>query len=175
MKGFFSVMALPSLFTSIIAAPLASELSLEKRQSADASNVVNDETTAGINADSSALDNATAATSFITNIVAITTAVDAVKAQVDLLQLSSVVRRQIEAALAGLVEKLLLEVSGALNSIVGTLGLTALLGSLDPLVSSLSALLLSLENVVDILLTVVRELLDGLLTGLSVRLAGLVL
>ncbi|KAK3630918.1 hypothetical protein LTR56_017191 [Elasticomyces elasticus] len=186
MKGFFSVLVLPALFTSIIAAPVSSELSLEKRQSADASQIVEslyaniqqytgaiNETAAGINADSSAADNATAATSFITNIVAVTTAVDAAKAQVDLLPLSSIVRRQTEAALAGLVENLLLEVSGALNSIVGTLA--ALLGSLNPLVSSLSALLLSLENVVDNLLTVVRELLDGLLTGLSVGLAGLVL
>ncbi|KAK5720397.1 hypothetical protein LTR17_015034 [Elasticomyces elasticus] len=188
MKGFFSVLALPALFTGIIAAPVSSELSLEKRQSADASQIVEslytniqqytgaiNETAAGINADSSAADNATAATAFITNIVAVTTAVDAAKAQVDLLPLSSIVRRQTEAALAGLVENLLLEVSGALNSIVGTLGLTALLGSLNPLVSSLSGLLLSFENVVDNLLTIVRELLDGLLTGLSVGLAGLVL
>lgn len=39
--------------------------------------------------------------------------------------------------------------------------------------SSLSALLLSLENVVNDLLTVVEELVDGLLTGLSVGLSGL--
>jgi hypothetical protein len=46
---------------------------------------------------------------------------------------------------------------------------------LTPLVGSLSALLLSLEAVVDNLLAVVKQLLDGLLTGLSVGLAGLVL
>lgn len=39
--------------------------------------------------------------------------------------------------------------------------------------SSLSALLLSLENVVNNLLALVKEIVDGLLTGLSVGLAGL--
>ncbi|KAK3071052.1 hypothetical protein LTR53_009362 [Teratosphaeriaceae sp. CCFEE 6253] len=191
MKGtFFSVLALPALFISAIAAPVAAPETaiVEKRQSADAYAIVDslytnvqqytgaiNETAASLHANSTATQNATAATAFITNVEAITTAVDAATAQVDLLSLSPLARRQTEAALAALVENLLLEVGGALNGIIGTLGLTALLGSLNPLVGSLSALLLSLENVVDNLLTLVRELVDGLLTGLSVGLAGLVL
>lgn len=51
----------------------------------------------------------------------------------------------------------------------------SLLGSLNPLVGSLSALLLSLRDVVDNLLELVQEILDGLLTGLSIGLAGLIL
>ncbi|KAK3069072.1 hypothetical protein LTR53_012869 [Teratosphaeriaceae sp. CCFEE 6253] len=190
MKGtFFSVLALPALFISAIAAPVAAPETaiVEKRQSADAYAIVDslytnvqqytgaiNETAVSLHANSTATQNATAATAFITNVEAITTAVDAATAQVDLLSLSPLARRQTEAALAALVENLLLEVGGALNGIIGTLGLT-LLGSLNPLVGSLSALLLSLENVVDNLLTLVRELVDGLLTGLSVGLAGLVL
>jgi hypothetical protein len=42
-------------------------------------------------------------------------------------------------------------------------------------VGSLSALLLSLKNVVDNLLAVVKQLLDGLLVGLSIGLSGLIL
>ena len=50
-----------------------------------------------------------------------------------------------------------------------------LLSFLTPLVGSLSGLLLSLEAVVNNLLALVQQLVDGLLTGLSVGLAGLVL
>ena len=46
---------------------------------------------------------------------------------------------------------------------------------LSPLGSSLSALLLSLELVVNNLLAVVQEIVDSLLTGLSIGLAGLFL
>ena len=61
----------------------------------------------------------------IDDIEAITTAVDAATAQIDLLApASKMVRRQTEAALAALVEDLLLDVSGALNGIIGTLGLS---------------------------------------------------
>ncbi|KAK1811572.1 hypothetical protein LTR12_014065 [Friedmanniomyces endolithicus] len=171
MKSFFTVLALPALFASTFAAPTAipADAAIEKRQAAAAYAIVDSLS------NSTTAQNATAATSFITKIEAITTAVDAATAEVKLLPVASVVRRQTEAALAGLVENLLLEVSGALNGIVGTLGLTSLLGSLNPLVSSLSALLLSLEPVVNNLLALVQQLVDGLLTGLSVGLSGLVL
>ncbi|TKA33214.1 hypothetical protein B0A50_00767 [Salinomyces thailandicus] len=193
MKIFFlPMLALPSLFLGISAAPSATPETtsgLEKRQIADAYSIVDslyteiqqytgaiNETVAGVDSDTSAAQNATAAASFIADIEAITAAVTAATAEIDVLvpaNATKLVRRQTEAALASLVENLLLEISGALNGIIGTLGLTSLLGSLNPLVSSLSALLLSLENVVDDLLELVRELVDGLLTGLSVGLAGL--
>ncbi|TKA48176.1 hypothetical protein B0A54_01669 [Friedmanniomyces endolithicus] len=175
MKSFFTVLALPALFASTLAAPTAipADAAIEKRQAAAAYAIVDslytniqqytDETAAGISSNSTTAQNATAATSFITNIESITTAVGAATAEVKLLPVASVVRRQTEAALAGLVENLLLELSASL------------LGSLNPLVSSLSALLLSLEPVVNNLLALVQQLVDGLLTGLSVGLSGLVL
>ena len=67
------------------------------------------------------------------------------------------------------------EIGGALNQIIATLGLTTTLSFLGPLVGSLSALLASLIPVVNNLLTVVEELVDGILGGLSLALAGLVL
>lgn len=85
------------------------------------------------------------------------------------------------------------EIGGALNEIIATLGLSksttlifcrakyadhgiaATLSFLGPLVASLSVLLASLIPVVNNLLTVVEELLDGILGGLSIALAGLVL
>lgn len=92
---------------------------------------------------------------------------------------------------------LLLDISGALNNIIADLGLSkylvlslplnflqhgpnwffvaATLSFLGPLVGSLSALLLALDGVVDQLLALVKQLLDGLLIGLSLALAGLVL
>ncbi|KAK0879526.1 hypothetical protein LTR87_006613 [Friedmanniomyces endolithicus] len=178
MKSFFTVLALPALFASTLAAPTAipADAAIEKRQAAAAYAIVDslytniqqytgaiNETAAGISSNSTTAQNATAATSFITNIESITTAVGAATAEVKLLPVASVVRRQTEAALAGLVENLLLELSASL------------LGSLNPLVSSLSALLLSLEPVVNNLLALVQQLVDGLLTGLSVGLSGLVL
>ncbi|MCJ1480478.1 hypothetical protein MMC06_000633 [Schaereria dolodes] len=51
----------------------------------------------------------------------------------------------------------------------------ATLGIAAPLTTALSNLLLALEVVVNDLLAVVQELVDGLLTGLSAALAGLVL
>ena len=53
--------------------------------------------------------------------------------------------------------------------------LAATLGIAAPLTTALSNLLLALEVVVNDLLAVVQELVDGLLTGLSAALAGLVL
>lgn len=121
----------------------------------------------------------------------ITSAVHAAQAKVAALPVSKLVRRQTSTALASLVEDLLLEVSGALNNIISTLGLSkhmarktsindnanvitaSLLSSLEPLVSALSGLLLALEVVVNDLLALVEQLLDGLLTGLSVGLSGL--
>ncbi|GAB1729174.1 hypothetical protein NU195Hw_g6030t1 [Hortaea werneckii] len=189
--SFFSVLALPAFFLGAVAAPseVPETAVVEKRQVGDAYSIVEslyseiqqytgsiNETAAGLNSDSSLVQNETAAASFISNIEAITSAIDEAKSEIDDLSSGNstgLLRRQTDTALASLVENLLLEVSGALNNIVGTLGLTSLLGSLNPLVSSLSQLLLSLKDVVDNLLQVVKDLLDGLLTGLSVGLAGL--
>ena len=51
----------------------------------------------------------------------------------------------------------------------------ATLSFLGPLVGSLSALIAALIPVVNNLLAVVQQLLDGILGGLSIALAGLVL
>ncbi|KAI7198683.1 hypothetical protein KC343_g8498 [Hortaea werneckii] len=189
--SFFSVLALPAFFLGAVAAPseVPETAVVEKRQVGDAYSIVEslyseiqqytgsiNETAAGLNSDSSLVQNETAATSFISNIEAITSAINEAKSEIDDLSSGNstgLLRRQTDTVLASLVENLLLEVSGALNNIVGTLGLTSLLGSLNPLVSSLSQLLLSLRDVVDNLLELVKDLLDGLLTGLSIGLAGL--
>lgn len=78
-------------------------------------------------------------------------------------------------AIAQLITTLLVQVSTALNAVVAALGLTAALAIAQPLVIALSNLLLALEVVVDDLLIIVRQLVDALLTGLSLALAGLIL
>ena len=61
----------------------------------------------------------------IVQVKAITSAVNTANAKVALLApASKLVRRQTDAALAALVENLLLEIGGALNGIIGTLGLS---------------------------------------------------
>ncbi|KAL8670637.1 MAG: hypothetical protein Q9168_004831 [Polycauliona sp. 1 TL-2023] len=77
--------------------------------------------------------------------------------------------------LATTLTLILLEVGGALNNIIAILGLTATLSFLGPLVASLSGLLASLIPVVDNILILVGALVDGILGGLSLALAGLVL
>jgi len=138
----FTLLSTIGLFGLAIAAPVAepeASVALESRQSAEAqaytivdnlyteikqyTGAINT-TAAGINADSTAADNATAAATFITNVKAITTAVDLAKVKTDALPLTSIVKRQTDAALAALLEGLLTEVSGALNNIVASLGLS---------------------------------------------------
>lgn len=187
--AFFSVLALPALFISSFAAPAANpgaDLVEKRSEATEAYSIVEslyseikqytgaiNSTAAGLSASSSAADNDTAAATFRTNVESITSAVNAAQAKVAALPVSKLVRRDTSTALASLVEDLFLEISGALNNIVSTLGLTSLLSSLQPLVSSLSGLLLALEVVVNDLLALVQQLLDGLLTGLSVGLSGL--
>ncbi|KAL8993645.1 MAG: hypothetical protein Q9169_006194 [Polycauliona sp. 2 TL-2023] len=88
-------------------------------------------------------------------------------------------KRQVNPAdPTGLVTTLtliLLEVGGALNNIIAILGLTATLSFLGPLVASLSLLLASLIPVVSNILILVGALVNGILGGLSLALAGLVL
>ena len=67
---------------------------------------------------------------------------------------------------------ILAELSGTLNNVIEVLGLDTLLG-LGGLTGALSDLVLALQVVVDDLLAVVKLLLDGVLTDLSVALAGL--
>ena len=105
------------------------------------------------------------------------------------------VARQLNVnALAGAVTTLLMDISGALNNVISALGLSMssfrnflmnierltyplaqALAFAQPLVIALSNLLLALEVVVNNLLQIVRQLVDGLLIGLSAALAGLVL
>jgi hypothetical protein len=134
--SFFSALALPAFFLNALAAPAAVDATIEKRQLADATSIVSqlytniqtytgaiNATAAGISSNSTALQNATAAASFITNVNAITALVTAATAETDLLApVSGLVRRQTDTALAGLVENILLEVSGMLGTVVATLG-----------------------------------------------------
>ena len=67
---------------------------------------------------------------------------------------------------------ILSELSGTLNNVIEVLGLDTLLG-LGGLTGALSGLVAALQVVVDDLLAVVKLLLDGVLTELSVALAGI--
>lgn len=140
----FSLFSTIGLFGLAIAAPAPapnaeSSVALESRQSkeAQAYTIVDNlyteikqytgainSTAASLHADSTAAQNSTAAATFRTNVKAITAAVNAAKAKTDALSTSSKVKRQTDAALAALLEGLLTEVSGALNNIVATLGLS---------------------------------------------------
>lgn len=86
---------------------------------------------------------------------------------------STITTRQAISDVAPLVTNLLLEISGTLDNVVSSLGLSTTLSFLGPLVGSLSGLLSALELVVDQLLALVKQILDGLLTGLSEALSGL--
>ena len=63
----------------------------------------------------------------------------------------------------------MVKVANLFSSIATTLSI------LNPLVLSLSGLVLALELVVNNLLALVQTIVDGLLTGLSAGLAGLIL
>lgn len=161
---FITLLALPALILPSLAAPAPAtvgevETALERRQLSDAYSIVEslyseiqqytgaiNETSSSLSADSTQHEKNVAAKSYRQNIKSITAAVKSAKKQVDTLEPASKrVKRQTDAALATLVSDLLLEISGALNNIIGTLGLTSLLGSLNPLVNSLSALLSTLR------------------------------
>ena len=148
-----------------------------------------DSTAAGINAQSSPLDKAKASFVIQQHINSIAIAVEQSTTQVKTI---SHAKRQAPdpAAIAALVETILLDISGALNKVIAALGLckylrialladstnqdsAAVLGLVAPLTAALSALLLALEVVVNDLLALVQGLLDGLLVGLSLALAGL--
>ncbi|KAL8866071.1 MAG: hypothetical protein Q9174_006511 [Haloplaca sp. 1 TL-2023] len=83
-------------------------------------------------------------------------------------------KRQVPAGgLPAQLALIIVEIGGALNRIIAILGLTVTLSFLGPLVGSLSLLLASLIPVVSNLLAVVGALVNGVLGGLSLALAGL--
>ena len=104
--------------------------------------------------------------------------------------------RQTATSLAQTIVNLLVNISNVLNVVVANLGLSKLiiysskiaagnestdcstaaaLAFLNPLVLALSNLLLALRVVVDDVLIIVQQLVDALLVGLSLALAGLIL
>ncbi|MCJ1277621.1 hypothetical protein MMC21_005435 [Puttea exsequens] len=136
-------------------------------------------TAASLGPDSTAADNTTAGETFTSAIASINTLVVDATSDVNSGSLPvPLAKRQAAPPTGGLPAELALiieEIGGALNQIIATLGLTATLSFLGPLVGSLSLLLAALIPVVDNLLAVVAALLDGILGGLSLALAGLVL
>ncbi|KAI9880451.1 MAG: hypothetical protein M1830_003093 [Pleopsidium flavum] len=185
--SFVSIFAFLSLSVGVFSFPAAGE----GKHKSDAIGIVTDllatvqqytgainATTASLTSASTAVDNATAAASIQSAVLSITDAVTASTAQVHGLRHGkrSLLERQASAqALAGIVTTLLLDISGALNNVISTLGLTTLLGFAAPLTTALSNLLLALAVVVNNLLAIVQQLVDGLLIGLSAALRGLVL
>ncbi|KAL8846672.1 MAG: hypothetical protein Q9221_008258 [Calogaya cf. arnoldii] len=135
-------------------------------------------------------DKAKAARTFTSAIASINALVVETTADIKALASSPVTKRALESSVAlekrqinpadptGLATTLtliLLEIGGALNNIIAILGLTATLSFLGPLVASLSLLLASLIPVVSSLLALVGALVNGVLGGLSLALAGLIL
>lgn len=198
MKSFFTYVALAASFSPFAFAAPTSDFALVGRQTpADAPAALArmqtlftsitpytgkiNSTAASLTPDSSEADKAAAGTTFTSAIASINSqVVDAtndVKAMSKKRSVDVAIEKRQDAA-AGLPAELALiieEIGGALNEIIATLGLTATLSFLGPLVASLSGLLASLIPVVNDLLAVVEELLDGILGGLSIALAGLVL
>lgn len=142
--SILSLLAVPAfLFSTTFAAPApaaieeAQPAALEPRQLSSAYTIVSDlfteiqqytgainDTAASLDASSTTHEKKVAAKSYRTNIKAITAAVKAAKKQTDALEPASLKKRQTDAALAALVAQLLEEISGALNNIIATLGLS---------------------------------------------------
>jgi len=193
--SFISLFALGGLFASSCIASPVSSVAVEKRQSDDAAlTIVQDllttiqgfdatinSTTASINTESTD-DEKTAASAIVNSGVsnitdAINSAITSVNAIPATKKRDDLAVRQSASAteIAEVLESILEELSGTLNGVISSLGLTSLLGFLTPLTTALSQLIAALEVVVDDLLAVVEELLNGILTGLSIALAGLTL
>jgi len=193
--SFFTLFALGGLFASSIASPIASSADIEKRQTGPTAALVLlddlfatiqtytgtiNSTVAGINSESTAAEKASASAIVNQAVSGITASV--ANSAVSAGSLSAVKARALQGrqatsttAIAAAIEMILLELSGTLNGVIAALGLTSLLGFLTPLTTALSQLIAALEVVVDDLLVIVEELLNGILTGLSLALAGLVL
>ena len=77
------------------------------------------------------------------------------------------------ADIATEIGAILSPLSTASDAVIAALGLSTTLDLFNPLSVSLSKLLRDLEVVVDDLLAIVKQLLDGLLSGLSAGLAGI--
>jgi len=191
--NFISIFTLSTLFAGALSVPTAEveTRAIQKRAAIDqAYSIVQglytevqtytgalNATAKSVSSSSSASQKSAAVASAGASITSITKAINAATAQIKAIpKKRDLLKRQADAtALATLVFDLILDISGALNNIIATLGLTSLLSFLTPLVASLSGLLLSLEVVVNNLLALVQQLVDGLLTGLSVGLAGITL
>jgi septal ring factor EnvC (AmiA/AmiB activator) len=143
--SFILSAALSACFMTVSSSPIeVVDRSIEARQADEAYSIVDslyteiqqytgaiNATAASLNSESSLADNTTAAADYRTNVEAITAAVNAAKEKTDALSPESkLLRRQTDAALAALIENLLLEVSGALNNIIATLGLSKYLNPL---------------------------------------------
>jgi len=192
--SFISLFALAGLFASSIVASPLSTVAVEKRQSDAALSIVTgllttiqgfdatiNSTTAGISSDSTDDEKAAASTTVNSQVSSITDAINSAIVSVQAIPTTTkrgdlAVRQSASpTAIALAIESILLDLSGTLNGVIASLGLTSLLGFLTPLTTALSGLIAALEVVVDDLLAVVEELLNGILTGLIIALAGLVL
>ena len=132
--SFFALFSFLSLFIGAFAAPAQ----VEKRADptalitalygqVQAQTAIINSTTAGLNSASTAADNATATTTIYAALSAINSAVVSTTSEVNALGASkrAIFARQDETtALATLVEDLVLDISGALNNIISTLGLS---------------------------------------------------
>ncbi|MCJ1314463.1 hypothetical protein MMC25_008145 [Agyrium rufum] len=186
--SFIAILALASSFTGVFSAPVAEipqDAALVKRE--DPLTVLTDlyatvqgytakinATTATITPLSTPAEKAAASAAIKPLFTAITAAVTSSSGKVTAVKML-LAKRQGANAIAAALVVLLEDLSGTLNQVIATLGLTTALAFAEPLVLALSALVATLIPVVDGLLLIVEQLLNGLLGGLSIALAGLVL
>ena len=76
-------------------------------------------------------------------------------------------------AIAALLSLIIVEIFATVTAAVAILGLAGLLVYLNPLTGALSALILAVQLVLDVVLIGVIALLNGLLTSLALGLSGL--
>lgn len=82
------------------------------------------------------------------------------------------VKRQL-IAISALLSLIIVEIFATVTAAVAVLGLAGLLVYLNPLTGALSALILAVQLVLDVVLVGVIALLNGLLTSLALGLSGL--
>ncbi|MCJ1445425.1 MAG: hypothetical protein MMC23_005930 [Stictis urceolatum] len=171
----------------VMSAPAPEAAAISKRQDFDAVALVTNlqttlqpnidsiqSTATSITADSTDEEKAAASSSIAGDISTMVAAVEAADAQIPTTasKRNAIEKRQ-AADIATEIGAILSPLSTASDAVIAALGLSTTLDLFNPLSVSLSKLLRDLEVVVDDLLAIVKQLLDGLLSGLSAGLAGI--
>ncbi|CAF9908383.1 MAG: hypothetical protein GOMPHAMPRED_006147 [Gomphillus americanus] len=179
---FVSGVAIPAPVVNAVSSCSSQEVSaltaLQTLNTTAAAPLANIQTTlANLPANPSDDDKAAATTAIQAQVAALVSQIDAVTSQISASAgSSSIAKRQDDSqAIATLVGGLIATISGVSDALIASLGLTATLSLLNPLVVSLGGLLAALQQLLDQLLLLVKQIVDNLLQGLSAGLSGLIL